>query len=193
MVKTTAVVVLSTIVAIGAGALFLPGTVEADGFGPMNMMNPGRWFGGRDRYDDDYYGRGGYPPPPPGYGAPPPRYGTSAYAPPASVAPAAAAPAPDTAHQAHLRELENRIRELEARRQQSAPSYSDGRRPNPMERYDPDDNYAPPVRSVYQSPPSAGVGGMNSGYQPPNREHVSQTAPGNSYNSAAPPVFRPTD
>jgi hypothetical protein len=25
------------------------------GGGPFNMMNPSKWFGGSDRYDDDYY------------------------------------------------------------------------------------------------------------------------------------------
>ena len=41
----------------------------AKGF--MDMMNPGKWMGGNDRYDDDYYYDRGY-----GYGGP---YGYPGY------------------------------------------------------------------------------------------------------------------
>jgi hypothetical protein len=53
--------------AAGLSAQLIMSPAVADGFGPMNMMNPGKWFGGNDRYgrDDDYP-----PPPPMGYGAP---------------------------------------------------------------------------------------------------------------------------
>jgi hypothetical protein len=86
-VKTTTAITLSTLLTLGSGLLVLPETAGAEGFGPMNMMNPSKWFGGRDRdYDDDYYGDPGYGPPPPGYGAPPPPgvpgYGGYGYAPP---------------------------------------------------------------------------------------------------------------
>ena len=60
-----------------AGFAYAP-TGLASGFSPMNMMNPSKWMGGNDRYDDDYYDRGygyggpyGYP----GYGYGGPGYG----------------------------------------------------------------------------------------------------------------------
>lgn len=61
--------------ALGLGSLLLFSPVQAEGFGPMNMMNPSRWFGGKDRdYDDlpppGYGGPYGAPGPGPGYGAP---------------------------------------------------------------------------------------------------------------------------
>lgn len=185
MVKTTVTIVLGTLIAAGAGTLALPETAGADGFGPMNMMNPGRWFGGRDRYDDDYYGRGGYPPPPPAYAAPPPSYAAPAYA------PAAVPRSPDTAYQEHIQRLEERIQQLEARREQSkSPSYMGGYQPNPRESTDSGGSYPPPSHSRYDSPPRASTGGMNRAHQPSSSEGFTQTAPGNPYKPAA-PVFRP--
>jgi hypothetical protein len=99
-----------------------------------NMMNPSRWFGGDRDYDDyygDYYGGPGYGPgyypPPMGYGAPgyaPPGYGAPAhgYAPPAYSAPVPA-PVPaktDTATSDEIRQLKQRIEQLEQERAASA-------------------------------------------------------------------------
>lgn len=54
-------------VALGLGALLIQTPTHADGFNPMNMMNPGKWFGkGSDRYGPE----DGPPVPPPGYGTP---------------------------------------------------------------------------------------------------------------------------
>jgi hypothetical protein len=193
-VKTTAAVVLSTLMAAGAGALVLPATAGAGGFGPMNMMNPGRWFGGRDRYDDDYYGRGGHPPPPPpAYSAPPPRYGAPAYAPTPAAPATAASTAYEAASKERIKRLETRILELEARREQSvSPPYTGGYRPNSTERYNPGDSYSQPSYGAYSPPPQTGMGGTSGAYQPSNRESVTQAVPGSPYDSRA-PVFRPTN
>lgn len=92
-----------------------------------NMMNPSRWFGGDRDYHDDYYGDyyggpgygPGYYPPPMGYGAPgyaPPGYAAPAYgyAPPAYSAPAPAKA--DTATSDEIRQLKQRIEQLEQER-----------------------------------------------------------------------------
>ena len=85
-----------------------------------NMMNPSRWFGGDRDYHDDYYGGPGYGPgyypPPMGYAAPgyaPPGYAAPAYgyAPPAYSAPAAAGT--NTATTDEIRQLKQRIEQLE--------------------------------------------------------------------------------
>ncbi len=63
--------------AVALGAPLASSLAFADNFNPMNMMNPGKWFGKKDRYGSD----GDYPPPPAAaygapiggpYGAPPP-------------------------------------------------------------------------------------------------------------------------
>lgn len=193
--KTTIAIALSTLMSIGSGFLALPDTASAEGFGPMNMMNPGKWFGGRNRrdYDDDYYGDPGYGPPPPGYGAPPPivapGYG---YAPPPAggygySAPAAAAPvtSPDTSSsgidaQTRIRELEDRIRQLESAQPTAAspttPSYGSG---------------------GYQ-PSSAGAG---AGFQPGSSDSNYQSSSTGDYPTIpisgtyepSSPVFRPAN
>ncbi len=80
-----------TALAVGLGSQFALAPAQAEGFSPMTMMNPGKWFGGKDRDGPD----GDYPPPPPpgygapygapGYGAPPPGYGYGYGAPPAGA------------------------------------------------------------------------------------------------------------
>lgn len=120
--------------------LYLP-VSQAGGFGPMNMMNPGKWMGKNrnrnnrnDYYEDDYYGGGpGYGGPnrggygsyqgqPNGYGGP--GYGSGSYqgqpygqgyGAPASQAPAAISPqATEGATAERMREMEDRIRMLES-------------------------------------------------------------------------------
>lgn len=92
-----------------------------------NIMNPSRWFGGDRDYHDDYYGGPGYGPgyypPPMGYGAPgyaPPGYAAPAYgyAPPAYSAPAPAKT--DTGTPDEIRQLKQRIEQLEQERAASA-------------------------------------------------------------------------
>ena len=58
--KKKSVLVYTALLTLGCGGMSLTQTAYAAGFNPMNMMNPGKWFGGgRDRgrgyYDDDYY------------------------------------------------------------------------------------------------------------------------------------------
>ncbi len=77
--------------AVGLGCMSTTTTVTAGGFGPMNMMNPGKWFGNRDNgpdYDDlppppppGFGAPYGAPPPGPGYGALPPLRGAPMYNP----------------------------------------------------------------------------------------------------------------
>jgi hypothetical protein len=112
-----------------------------------DMMNPGKWMGGNKDYDDyDDYGPGPDGPYGPGPGGPAPYGGTpyggapygtgpvgapGGYAPPGSYgrAPTAAAPPapqPSVDQSGRIRELEQRIDQLEAemRRQQPTPSPS---------------------------------------------------------------------
>ncbi|RTZ72183.1 MAG: hypothetical protein DSZ00_08905 [Gammaproteobacteria bacterium] len=137
MKKTAAVA--TTLLIAGLGMM---GNVQAVDMG--NMMNPSKWFGGDknsgdDRYDDRDYDRG----PPPGYGPPPgqgypppqgrgypPAQGQGYYPPPQGrgypppqgqgYAPAGAGygrsamPQSPEACAARIRELEGRIRQLEA-------------------------------------------------------------------------------
>jgi hypothetical protein len=147
----------------------LSAPVYAVNFG--DMMNPGSWFGGNRDTDDRRYGRDVPPPgyygaPAYGYGAPygypqggaaPYAYGQPAApaATPASPygAPAASAPAAPKADdsEARIRELEQRIKELEAARQPPA--------------------YAP-------ASPSAGVPQTSPGYAPlPPAAGSPQTSP----------------
>ena len=52
-------IVYPALLALGCSSLLISTpSVQAGGFNPMNMMNPGKWFGGnsnRRYYDDDYY------------------------------------------------------------------------------------------------------------------------------------------
>ncbi len=135
--KKTAAITLATALTAVVGGSVLPVTASADGFGPMNMMNPSKWFNRNRRDYDDYYDDGPGYGPPPGYGAPP-AYGYGAppggYAPapaaayPAQPAPGYGAPAvsttasPDDDAQQRIRDLEERIRQLESRQQYPAPN-----------------------------------------------------------------------
>ncbi len=138
------VAVCSTLTIIGASALVFVQTTHAAGFNPMNMMNPGKWFGGgRDRgrgYYDDYDrygpgyggygpGYGGYGPGyggyyAPGYGGYGPGYGYGAPGYGHAPAPVYAAPTQSTPESGdrseEIRELQNRIERLE-RSQSHAP------------------------------------------------------------------------
>jgi hypothetical protein len=106
-----------TLLAFGLGAL-----LAASGSQAFNFFNPGDWFD-RDR-DDDRYGPGPYGPPGPYGGMPPygaygPGFGAPGWGAPAGYPPAApAAPAapsqPDSRSADRIRELEERIRELES-------------------------------------------------------------------------------
>jgi len=135
--------VCGVLLMIGASGLTFTQATHAAGFNPMNMMNPGKWFGGRNRgYHDDYDrygpgyggyhgpGYGGYGPEyggyyGPGYGGHRPGYGYGApgygYAPaPAYAAPAQSAPeSSDTSKE--IQELQDRIQRLE-RSQSQAPA-----------------------------------------------------------------------
>ena len=147
--KKTAAIALATTLAATASGMIVPVTAGATDFSPMKIMNPSKWFGNNNRrdYDDDYYYDGPGYGPPPGYGAPPPYgygapggygygappYGAPAYpAPPAQGYSAPAVPAtssPNGDSQQRIRELEDRIRQLESMQQYSspppsAPSYS---------------------------------------------------------------------
>ena len=122
--KTTTAIAFSTLITVGSGFLIVPDMAGAEGFGPMNMMNPSRWFGGGDRdYDDPYYADRGYGPPPPGYGpppmgapgygyAPPPPIGGYGYTPP-TAAPGYTAPASTPTTTTSGVDSQTRIRELE--------------------------------------------------------------------------------
>ena len=138
-------------------ALAVVGTIgTAIGYAPVSqafnfgdMMNPGKWMGGGDRYDDwDDYGPGPYGGPyggpgpygPPGYGpygggpygggpyGIGPRYGAPGY--PGALGyrpapPAPSAPAPSSSKNtksAEIEALKRRIDELEAK--QTQPSYA---------------------------------------------------------------------
>ena len=112
MKKTAAVA--TTLLIAGLGMM---GNVQAVDMG--NMMNPSKWFGGDknsgdDRYDDRDYDRGpppGYGPPP-GQGYPPPQ--GQGYAPAGAGYGRSAMPQSPEACAARIRELEGRIRQLEA-------------------------------------------------------------------------------
>jgi hypothetical protein len=123
-----------------AGSLAYTPVAEAFNFG--DMMNPGKWMGGRnrDRYDDYYDGPGwgyggpgygyggpgygyggpgyGYGGPGYGYGAPGYGYGAPAVAPVAPAAPAAPAATPAaparSSSASEIEALKRRIDELEA-------------------------------------------------------------------------------
>jgi hypothetical protein len=71
----------SSTAAVAIVGILFAGPAQAFNFG--NMMNPSRWFGGRnnsDRYYDDYYGDPGYYGGGPGYyGGDPGYYGAPGY------------------------------------------------------------------------------------------------------------------
>lgn len=184
--RKPAAIALSAIWAIGATGLAPLGELRADGFNPMNMVNPSNWFG--DRYDDDYYYGDRYGPPPGYFGGP---YGApygvpygapygapgyppgGAYAPGGYYAPApaqsAVPAAPSDGSAGRIEELEERIRQLEAERRAAAS------RPAPA--------YEPPATTgstpSYTPPPSA------PGYTP------SPSIRSNAVYDPAAPVFRP--
>lgn len=60
------VIVFGALLALGSSSLTFSPATQAGGFNPMNMMNPSKWMGGKNRrYDDDYdrydrYDRYGY-------------------------------------------------------------------------------------------------------------------------------------
>lgn len=146
---TKSLLVLMISGVLGAGLTYAPAS-KAFNFG--DMMNPGKWMGGGNRYDDwdefgpyggpyggpgpygPYgapYGPGGYGPGGPGpYGGPgfgaPGFYGAPGYRPaPAAQAPVSA-PSASTSREnvksAEIEALKRRIEELEAK--QKAPSYT---------------------------------------------------------------------
>ncbi len=148
---------------LGMGSLAtVPDTAGASGFNPMNVMNPSRWFGNNNRrYDDDYYGGPGYGyPPPPGYY--PGAYGAPAYAPHPlyNAAPAAPAPAADNSKE-RIKELEDRIRQLEARQRQAPPS---------APAYGGNSNMYPPAQQSggYPQAPGGGYQPQTPGFRPLN-------------------------
>ncbi len=79
MLKKTSKTYLAAL-AVGLGCMSAATPAAASGFGPMNMMNPGKWFGNNNnRRDIDDLPPPGYDVP---YGAPPPGYGYGALPPP---------------------------------------------------------------------------------------------------------------
>jgi hypothetical protein len=145
------------IAAIGFGSLSISRPTQADGFNPMTVMNPGKWFGkNNDHYNSDDDSAPPPPPPPvypmsygappgPGFIAPPPPVYAApsmpVYAPPAIpvvpnyTAPATGGyyPAPVANSQAsgepskeemarRIKELENRLEDMEAKNRQSIPA-----------------------------------------------------------------------
>jgi hypothetical protein len=161
-----------------AAAMLTAGSGIASAFDFGNMMNPSRWMGGNR--GDDYYGDGsggpgyGYGAPGYGYGAPgygyAPRYGAPPYGAPgygvAGSAPAYTAPAqsnaPSDTSAQEIKELKQRIQELEAANARSAPpAYGGGQSEYPpvSPGYGEEGGYVPPPsysgQSPYQSSPSS--------------------------------------
>ena len=190
MNKKTAIA-LSALIAAGIGSMTLSTTAGASGFGPMNMMNPSKWFGGNKnrRYDDYYDGPGyggGYPPPGYGYGYGGPGYGGPGYgapygaplqpgytAPPAATAPDAS----DSGSAERIKELEERIRQLESSQRQP-----------PMQ----PQGFGPQAPQGYGAgqPPAAG-GGM---YPPSMQQGGGYPGVGGGYpGGQQAPAFRPTN
>ncbi|CAK0754558.1 Sulfur globule protein CV1 [Gammaproteobacteria bacterium] len=54
MNKQSAMVAAGILLAFSGAATFSQ-TAGADGFNPMNMMNPSKWFNNNDRWNDDRY------------------------------------------------------------------------------------------------------------------------------------------
>lgn len=127
------------ILALSAAAAILAYAPVSQAFNFGNMMNPNRWFGGgdryNDRYDDPYWGGGPYGPGPyggygypgvygapygmpygvPGFGAPPAGYGA---VPAPTQAPAQATQPQPRVEPGEVEALKRRIEELESRQQQ---------------------------------------------------------------------------
>jgi hypothetical protein len=163
--------VAGALISASLGALLVTAApLQADGFGPMNMMNPSRWFGGNNNNDDDdyYYGpNGGYPPPhagspyaAPGY--PQAGYGAVPYGPPPGYGAPQQPPAAGSAMggagdetEARIRRLEERIKQLESENAQmrnagmGQPPGPRGMPPRPMSGGNPGNPY-----------PQAGMEGM---------------------------------
>ena len=139
----------AALAAAGILGVAVGGAPVTQAFNFGDMMNPGKWMGGGNDYDDweDYgpgpygpygpgpYGAGPGPYGPPGYGsygAGPyggPRYGAPGYpgagygaAPPQRRAPAAPASSSENTKSAEIEALKRRIDELEAK--QAPPSYA---------------------------------------------------------------------
>jgi hypothetical protein len=137
------ILTIASLAAVVGFTSYVP-PVQAFNFG--DMMNPGRWMGGknRDRYDDydDYgpyggpwggepwgggpYGGGPYGGPYGGYGAPGYGYGAPGYMGAPAAPPPAAAPAPaqsGSSSKAEIDALKRRIEELESsQKSQQAPT-----------------------------------------------------------------------
>jgi len=149
-----------------AGMVTCAGVASAFNIG--NMMNPSKWFGGsRERgYDDYYYGGPGgygYGPPSygvpgygglgygaPGYGVPGYGYGYPGYAAPGYGAPAYQAPAysapSSSSEAAEIKQLKERIKELEEANRRSAPS------PVEQPSYAPSSGYGQQLPQYQQAP-----------------------------------------
>ena len=131
------------LVMLGSVGLVVPDIAGAAGFSPFNMVSPGRWMGGNNRYNDGPgygapgygYGYGaphGYGAPGYGYGAPGYGYGAPGYGAPSpgyanpqsgsSYSAPSPTPSQDNDSQARIRELEQRIMELESSQQQPVPA-----------------------------------------------------------------------
>ena len=194
MKQNTAVALVATIVVTLHGQGF-PRYADADtfSFNPLDTMNPSRWFDGGDNYYDNgnyYPGYGSYG----GYGAPPPSYAVpGGYGAPGYTAPGyypyPSGPAPAYAPSAsggtsdaeRIRQLEERIRQLEAERQLPPGSQMSGQT----------------IPGYYQEPPPAT--GMRQPEPPPYNAPVRvpgvqspATPPALPYDSGT-PVFRPWD
>ena len=179
-----------------ASAALLSGAGNTYAFNFGNMMNPSKWMpgGGNKRYDyyDDYrggpgygygapgYGYGapgyGYGTPGYGYGAPGYGYGAPGYTTPGYSAPALNPPA-STSQNAEIKELKQRIKELEDANARPAPSYGaqPGYQQAPGSSYSSQPKYG--TQPSYGSQPSygtqpsyekkSGYGSQSgSGYQP---------------------------
>jgi hypothetical protein len=159
--KSRHLAALAIVGTLAAGAAYTPVSMAIN-FG--DFMNPGKWMGGGNDYDDDYgpygppgpyggpYGPGPFGPGPygagpyaaPGYGAPG-YYGAPGRRPPAAAPQTSSSSSSSSSHNvksAEIEALRKRIEELEAKQQ---PGYA----PPP-----PADWGAPPS----SAPPSSGWG-----------------------------------
>lgn len=201
VVKKTAAIAFTATLAAAAGTLVIPATVDAADFSPMKMMNPSKWFGGKNR-DDDYYYDGpppgaygpapGYGPPPYGYGAPAAGYGPAPYGAPGGypqvqgygAAPGAAAtPSPNGDAQQRIQELEERIRQLESMQQYSAP-------PAAGSGYGMQQPAAPTGYGMQQPAQPSTMPGYG---LPPASQPSAMPGYGGAMQQPGPPVFRPSN
>ena len=166
---TKRLIALATVGVIGATLAYTP-VSQAFNFG--EMMNPGKWMGGNDRYDDDWngdgpYGGGPYGGGPYGYGGPGP-YGAPGYGPygapgygvpryyraPGRLPAPARSTAPSSSSQntksAEIESLKRRIEELEEKQQAPAaqPPSDWGSSGYPAERSDRSWGSAPAFRPM---------------------------------------------